>query len=182
MPYTDLLVYRLGVTISDFTATFCDQFLPGYEYRRLREQMNHAARSGKQNLVEGNSARSMEENLKLSDVSRASYKELLEDYKDYLRQRHLPVWEKNDNRSLKVRSYKEVVGNETTLADLAHWTDMNFTNPENFGNMMICLIYKETYLLDKLILATQQKFVLEGGFRENLYKKRKEYKLNQLVQ
>lgn len=31
---------------------FCDAFLPGFDFRRTREQMIQAARSGKQNIAE----------------------------------------------------------------------------------------------------------------------------------
>ncbi len=41
---------------------------------------------------------------------------------------------------------------------------------------MITLINKETYLLDRLLEAQKQKFIREGGFRENLFKKRWEFK------
>ena len=56
-----------------------------------------AARSGKQNIVEGNSAAttSLETELKLLNVARASLQELLVDYEDYLRVNHLEQWKIN---------------------------------------------------------------------------------------
>ena len=50
---------------------------------------------------------------------------------------------------------------------------------EDFANLMICLIFKQMYLLDQLLRAQEEKFVKEGGFRENLFRKRREFK-NQL--
>src|SRR3989338_1550553 len=94
--YESLLVYRLAATLHDFTVIFCDLFLPDYKYKRTVEQMIQAARSGKQNIVEGAIEKSGEANLKLAGVPRASFGELLEDYKDYLRQRQISIWSKDD--------------------------------------------------------------------------------------
>lgn len=60
--------------------------------------------------------------------------------------------------------------------NLANWTNLDFDNRENFANMMICLCYKQGYLMDQFLRAKQEKFVKEGGFRENQFKKRHEYK------
>ena len=55
-------------------------------------------------------------------------------------------------------------------------TNLNFDDPENFANLMICLSYKQGYLLDQFLRAKQEKFIKEGGFRENLFRKRREFK------
>ena len=176
--YESLLVYRLAVTIFDFGNIFCQEFLKDLKYRRTVEQMEQANRSGKQNIVEASLEKGMEGNIKLTGVSRASYGELMEDFKDDLRLRNLPIWDKNDPRVLKIRSFKESVENPTNLTNLSNWTNLDFTNPENFANMMICLIYKQNYLLDQLLRSQEEKFVKEGGFRENLFRKRREYLKN----
>ena len=173
--YENLLVYRLAVTIFDFNLLFCQRFLSDYKYRRTVEQMEQADRSGKQNIVEGSLEKSMEGNIKLTGVARASYGELLEDYKDYLRTRNLKLWDKNDPRVLRIRSFKESLENPTNLTNLSNLTNLDFNNPENFANIMICLIYKENYLLDQLLRSQEKKFIEQGGFRENLFKKRKDY-------
>jgi restriction system protein len=173
--YENLLVYRLAVTIFDFNLLFCQRFLSNYKYRRTVDQMEQASRSGKQNIVEGSLEKSMEGNIKLTGVARASYGELLEDYKDFLRTRNLMIWDKNDPRILKIRSFKETLENPTNLTNLSSWTNLDFNNQENFANIMICLLYKENYLLDQLLRSQEQKFVEHGGFRENLFRKRKEY-------
>lgn len=178
--YKNLLVYRLSVTIFDFTVIFCGKFLSDLKFKRTVEQMTQAGRSGKQNIVEGSKEISSASDIMLTSVSRASYSELSEDFEDYLRQRHLPIWDKNDPRVLKIRSFKETIGTETNLADLAKWTNLDFDNDENFANLMICLCMKQGYLLDQLLRAKEQKFVQEGGFKENLYKKRREHKFGKL--
>ncbi len=163
--YENLLVYQKTVVISDLTVVFCKQFLHEIKDRRTIEQMIQAARSGKQNIVEGSLEKSMEGNIKLTGVARASYGELLEDYKDFLRQRHLPLWSKDDPRVVKIRSYKT---HETHESYMSH--------AESFANFMVTLCITEGYLLDHLLRAQEQKFIKEGGFRENLFKKRQEYK------
>ncbi len=178
--YKNLLVYRLAVTISDSTVVFCNKFLSDLKYKRTVEQMVQAGRSGKQNIVEGSKELSSSSDIMLNSVSRSSYAELREDYEDFLRQRNLPIWDKNDTRVLKIRTFKEEIGKETNLTNLSNWTNLNFENAENFANLMICLCYKQEYLMDNLLRAKQDKFVREGGFRENLFKKRKLAKFDKL--
>lgn len=176
MSYEDLLVYRLAVTIDDGVILFCKRFLSEVSFRRTVEQMVQASRSGKQNIVEGALEKSFEGNIKLTGVSRASYGELSEDFKDYLRREKLGLWEKNDPRVLKIRAFRETVGQPTNLTNLSNLTNLNLGKGEDFANLMICLIYKQTYLLDQLLRAQEEKFIKEGGFRENLFKKRREFR------
>lgn len=73
---------------------------------RTRDQMEQWARSGKQNIVEGSLAAgtSKETELRLTGVARSSIGELLEDYKDFLRLRGLPIWIKDDPRMVAMRA------------------------------------------------------------------------------
>ena len=175
--YESLLVYRLAVTIYDLNVGFYQRFLSDLKYKRTVEQMHQAARSGKQNIVEGSLEKSTASDMMLVGVSRASYGELLEDYKDFLRERGLPMWGKDDPRVLRIRSFRESVGHETNLANLINWTNLDLEKPENYANLMICLLHKENYLLDQLSRSKERIFVEKGGFRENLFKKRREFKL-----
>lgn len=176
--YQSLIVYWLALDIFDLTSIFCKSYVD--KRSRTLDQMVQAARSGKQNIVEGSLEPSVESNLKLTGVARASYGELLEDYKDFLRQRKLIVWHKDDPKVLQIRRMR-VVPHETNESN---WTNLTYgtylTNGESFANLMITLCFKEGYLLDKLIQSLNNKFVIEGGFRENLFKKRMEYKTKRL--
>ncbi len=167
--YENLLVYQKAVVVSDLTVVFCERFLSELKYRRTVEQMVQAARSGKQNIVEGSLEKSVESNIKLTGVARASFGELLEDYKDFLRQRGLSLWSKNDKRVLKIRSYKTYMSHKPYMSYLQ--------NPLDFANLMVTLCFTEGYLLDHLLRAQEQKFIKEGGFRESLFRKRQEYKM-----
>src|SRR5882762_6699488 len=87
--YEDLLSFQKARIVYDGTVKFCQRFLDLRD--RTRDQMVQAARSGKQNILEGSmaSGTSKETELKLTNVARASLQELLEDYGDFLRTRGL---------------------------------------------------------------------------------------------
>ncbi len=169
--YEKLIVYWLATTIYDLTVIFCDRYID--KRSRTHDQMVQAARSGKQNIVEGSLSKSHESNIKLADVSHNSYGELLEDYKDYIRQKGLAQWSKEDPRILSIRrtpdrpytSYKSYTTYTTYMQ-----------NHEAFANLMLTLCYKQIYLMSQFLKANQQRFIKEGGFRENLFKKRLEYR------
>jgi len=101
--YQDLLSYQKAELVYDFTVRFCARFLDKRD--RTVDQMVQAARSGKQNIVEGSmaSGTSKETEIKLTNVARASLEELLTDYRDFLRTRDLPEWDKNSKEALYVR-------------------------------------------------------------------------------
>ena len=101
--YENLLSYQKAEIIYDATFCFCDRFLDHRD--RTRDQMIQAARSGKQNIIEGSqvSGTSKEAEIKLMNVARASLEELLADYRDFLRVRGLNLWEKNSKEALNVR-------------------------------------------------------------------------------
>ena len=86
------LVYWLAVEISGLTHIFCERYID--KRSRTFDQMIQADRSGKQNIVEGSLENSTESNLKLTGVARASYGELIEDFRDFLWKKGLPVWNK----------------------------------------------------------------------------------------
>jgi len=101
--YQDLLSYQRAVIVYDGTVRFCERFLGKYD--RTVDQMTQAARSGKQNIIEGSQAAgtSKETEIKLTNVARASLEELLEDYRDWLRNHDEPLWDKSSKEALYVR-------------------------------------------------------------------------------
>ena len=91
--YQDLLSYQKALIVYDATVYFCNRFFTKFD--RTREQMIQAARSGKQNILEGSEASgtSKETEIKLTNTARASLKELLEDYRDFMRNRGIEEWD-----------------------------------------------------------------------------------------
>lgn len=164
--------------IFDFTTEFCQIYVDigyknyqGYKsYSHQSDQMIQAGRSSKQCWAEGALEKSIESKLKMWGVTRASLEELLQDYLDFLRQRGLKLWEKDDPRAVIIRkiaynSYKNYNDYKIYLKD-----------PEQATNCMICLINQTNQLIDQKYRWEEEKFVKEGGFREKLFKKRIEYK------
>lgn len=166
--YKSLPFFRQAEIIYDFTMEFCKEYI---DYKsRTKDQMEQAARSGKQNIAEGYLQKSLEGRIKLLGVARGSLEELLNDYLDFLRQKNLRLWLKDSNESRVVRrlAYK----------DYKSYNDYKgyIQNPESAANAMVCLINQTNQLLDQKLRWTEDKFVKEGGFRENLFKKRMEYR------
>lgn len=165
--YKSLPFYKQAEIIYDFTIAFTEKYID--KKSRTKDQMEQAARSGKQNIAEGYSQKSFEGRLKLLGVARGSLEELLNDYQDFLRQRNLLLWEKDTKEARIVRSL--VYNDYKSYKDYKIYIN----SPKAAANAMVCLINQTNQLLDQKIRWTQEKFVKEGGFRENLFRKRKEY-------
>jgi four helix bundle suffix protein len=132
---------------------------------RTRDQMEQSARSGKQNIVEGSlaSATSKQTEIHLTNVARASLGELLEDYKDFLRLRGLPIWDKDEPRMLALRK----LGTDEATYE-TYGTYVQSDDPEIVGNVMVCLCNQACFLLDQQIRQLEQAFLKEGGTRERM--------------
>ncbi len=166
--YEDLLTYRKSVVIYDATVRFCDCFVD--RYSRTRDQMVQAARSGKQNILEGSeaSATSKETELKLTNVARASLKELLEDYRDFMRLRGIGEWPKDHPYALRLRELNRQPGAdyETFRKGVEH------PDPAIRANVIAGLIKVTCYLLDRQMQRLEQDFLREGGLRERMTRAR----------
>lgn len=166
--YRDLLSYRKTETIYDLTFRFCGRFLTKGD--RTIDQMVQAARSGKQNIVEGAKASkaSKETELKLVNVARASLEELLEDYRDFLRVRDLALWDKESRQAQYVRKLGH--NPQSTYED--YRTFVETRSAEVVANIAICLIHQANYLLDQQLRRLEQDFLNEGGLRERMTRAR----------
>ena len=168
--YQELESYRNCVIIYDGTVDFCNRFLKKGD--RTIDQMIQAARSGKQNIVEGcmASGTSTETELKLIGVARSSLEELLEDYRDHLRTRDLPLWEKTDPRILAIR---ELSGRkDKSYETYKTYLEQGNNSPELFCNVMISLIHQTNFLLDRHLRSLERQFAEKGGIRERMHRTR----------
>ena len=177
--YRRLRSFRTTQVIYDATVAFCARFVD----RRSRtvDQMVQAARSGRQNIAEGSraSATSSQTELKLVGVARASLDELLLDYEDFLRQRHLPLWPKDDPQARRVRDLGPRSHNPSDPTDQSDppaadpyapyraWVEES--DAATAANTVICLIHQANYLLDQQIRALERQFIEGGGYREQLH-------------
>ncbi|OGE00976.1 hypothetical protein A3J17_00895 [Candidatus Curtissbacteria bacterium RIFCSPLOWO2_02_FULL_40_11] len=139
--------------------------------------MNQAARSGKQNIVEGvgQSQTSKSGEIKLLGVAKASFEELLADFEDFLRQNNLEIYSKYDKRVTAFRKTAFRLSDLRNLSDLGNLKEKPKLpgNPQDDANFLLTLCHQETYLLDRQIKSAVDKFAKEGGVREKLYEARK---------
>ncbi len=132
--------------------------------------------------------------MKLTNVARASLEELRRDYEDFLRQRDLPQWERNDPRHAEL-----IARRPATADDVARWardvkngqdgsqgqhgphgqgdfggasTGSTPGYPEIAANGVLALLAVACSLLDRQINAQAAAFEKEGGFTERLYRRR----------
>lgn len=167
-----LLTYQYSCVIYDLTTEFCQKFLLGRELLRQRDQMNQAARSGKQNIVEGYELQSLENYIKFLGIAKGSIKELQEDYEDFLRQHNLTLWLKDNPKMRKLRELRVVQEPFPHIPQIPHIPQ----DPELAANFLFMLCQRTTYLLAKQTQSLREKFIKEGGFRENLFKERLVYR------
>lgn len=166
--YEQLHSYQKAVIVYDATLHFCGRFIDKKD--RTHDQMVQAARSGKQNIVEGSqiSGTSKELELKLTNVARASQEELIEDYRDFLRNRGIPEWTLEHPYTRRLRELNRTPGAnyETFRKGIEH------PDPAICANVIIGLIKIACYLLDQQIRALEKAFVEQGGLREAMTRAR----------
>lgn len=189
--YRKLKSFQVAQLIYDVTVRFCDRYVE--KRSRTHDQMVQAARSGVQNIAEGSqaSATSKKTELKLTNVARSSLEELRLDYEDFLRQRDLPIWNRDDPRR------QELIDRRCTTADdVALWVrkvhdrglrgqsgprgeylsipSTTSTYPELAANAALVLLAVACSLLDRQLAQQAKAFETEGGFTERLYRVRSE--------
>ncbi len=166
--YENLISYQTALIVYDATVFFCNRFINIRS--RTHDQMVQAARSGKQNIAEGSmaSGTSKKTELKLVGVARASLEELLLDYRDFLRQRGLALWSKEDLRALAIRK----LGYQENRSYMTYRSYIETEPPETAANTALCLVHQANYLLDQQLGRLERDFAKEGGFTERLYRVR----------
>ena len=173
--WKDLYFYRKSDTLYQLTVEFCKRFLPAHGDRTV-DQMVQAARSGKQNIVEGSEdgQTSSEMEIKLLNVARGSLQELRADYHDYLNTHHLTFWPKDSERQQRLRhfchSHNDYSDYEPLMAKM---------NDEEMANMALTLCHQTDKMMCAYIEKLEEKFVTEGGIKERMYAARTGYRAEQ---
>lgn len=169
--YRKLISYQKAECIYDVTYVFLKRFVSRYD--RTNDQMLQAARSGKQNIVEGRkaAATSRETEIKLYNVALASLHELLVDYEDYLRVRELCQWTNTHPRYSNLREVCRTHNDSGFFRNLS-----NRCNDEELANMAITLIHQTDIMLNKLIGYAKDDFLKNGGAREEMSRARINYR------
>lgn len=166
--YTKLLVYKRAECIYALTYAFCEKFLNPKD--RTVDQMVQAARSGKQNIVEGmiDGNTSLEMKIKLLNVARGSMHELLADYEDFIISRRLSKWDKNDSRVSATRLFCR---NHTDPSLFIKAVDVR--PAETVANIAITMIHQYDYLMLNLIESVKADFLNHGGIKEEMSRARR---------
>ena len=173
--YENLLSFQKARIVYDGTVWFCKHNLDKRD--RTYDQMIQAARSGKQNILEGSQASgtSKATELKLTNVARASLEELLEDYRDFLRVRGIDEWTKEHayTRRLRQLNRQTNANYETFKKGIEH------SDPAIAANVMIGSVKLTNFLLDRQLRQLEKAFVEDGGLRERMTRARLTERANQ---
>ena len=173
--YQDLYFYQKSEVLYALTYHFAKRFLPSKGDRTV-DQMVQAARSGKQNIIEGlaDGMTSTEMQLKLLNVARSSLKELRADYEDYLRTRHLTLWDGTHPRydvMLRFCRQHNQVNDYEPFFD--RWND------EELSNIALTLLHITDKMMKTYLSGLDQQFVTQGGIKERMYAARTGYRKGQ---
>ena len=173
--WENMYFYQKADVIYQLSFAFCERFIHLYK-DRTRDQVIQAARSCKQNIVEGlaDGVTSTEMQLKLINVARASLKELREDYEDYLKSRHLRFYVAGDERYDAMLGYCR---RHNRLADyepfFTSWSD------EEMCNCALTLCHMTDKMLMSFLQKLEREFISEGGIKERMYRARTGYRQQQ---
>ena len=170
--YHQLICYQKAVLVYDLTYWFCERYMERSKDRTV-DQMVQAARSGKQNIVEGitDGAASKESELKLLKVAAGSLHELHEDYDDWLRTHLQPIWAKD---SVEMKALW-AIGKEHS--DSEYFMQLARTRPpQTTANIARGMTEQAIFFLDRLIQSKVKQFVENGGLKEQMYRVRQQYR------
>ena len=191
--YRKLKSFQVAQLVYDITVRFCNRYVD--KFSRTKDQMVQAARSGVQNIAEGSqaSATSKKTELKLTQVARASLEELKLDYEDFLRQRGLALWRREnplrqaliDRRcqtadevaawiveTAKKSGQSGPSGRKSDSSTMSTLSTKAY--PEFSANAALVLLAVACSLLDRQVERLAKDFENEGGFSERLYRVRSE--------
>ena len=133
--------------------------------------MVQAARSGVQNIAEGSvaAAVSSQTELRLTNVARASLEELRLDYEDYLRQRNVAVWTKDD--PFHCEFVKRRISCNRQFREFVEWAesqDRCQTKDGIVANAALLLIEAASFFISRQVKTLSEKFLVQGGFSEKM--------------
>lgn len=187
--------FTLATIVQLETLRFCRRFLTqdhrdaGQKFYdpkgRQYDQMTQAARSGRQNIIEGSerSSTSKDTEMKLTDVARASLWELRGDYEVFILDRGELPWSVHSAEAQAVNAisldqpgFTSDVVHESAKHALAQrqkyarWLDSG--DPVVVANAMLIVIGRALKMLKSQIAAQGKAFEETGGFSERLTNRR----------
>ena len=187
--YFWLNAWVLANIIELSTQRFCDKYVdckidPGH---RLYDQMTQAARSIRANIAEGSGRHetSLETEMRLTDVARASSHELMGDFMNFMMRHSLMAWTSDDKRYLSVinlRLDKPEYGTNFILDAMNHISRQMSRfdcflvrgSVSDAANCLVTLCLKVNAMLTSMLVSQLRDFKTQGGFAENLTQERLE--------
>jgi restriction system protein len=192
-----LHTFTLATIVQLATLRFCRRFLT-FDHREMSDkfydpkgrqydQMTQAARSGRQNIIEGSerASTSKDTEMKLTDVARASLSELRGDYEIFILDRGELPWSVHDPDAQAVNaiSIDEAPFNDDMVHEsakhalkqrekYARWLDSD--DPVVVTNAMLIILGRVLKIIKRQKEAQGQSFEETGGFGERLTAKRVE--------
>ncbi len=189
--------FTLATLVQLETLRFCRRFLT-HDHREAKEkfydpkgrqydQMTQAARSGRQNIIEGSerSSTSKDTEMKLTDVARASLSELRGDYEVFIIDSGELPWSVHSEEARSVNAisidpapFQDDMVHESAKHALqqrrkyARWLDSQ--DPVVCANAMLLIISRALNMLKSQIAAQGKAFEESGGFSERLSTRRLE--------
>jgi four helix bundle suffix protein len=176
--YRRLDTFMLATIIYYGTVAFCRKYIRS---SRQIEQMVQAARSGRQNMAEGSerAATSIQTEIQLTDVARASLAELQLDYEDFINLQDLSPWKDDDPDSLEIKAIRlertpagaDIIHNfsRTTAQNRAKFDKwLKSADPVLIANAMVRLCDRTDFLIRKQLSAQGEQFLEQGGFKERM--------------
>lgn len=173
--WNTLYFYKKSDVIYQLAFAFCDRFIHRYK-DRTRDQIIQAARSCKQNIVEGlaDGVTSTEMQLKLLNVARASLKELREDFEDYVKSRHLKFYRSGDIHYDAMLQYCRYHNEQSDYEPFfSQWSD------EEMCNYALTLCHMVDRMMMSFLKLLERQFVTEGGIKERMHRARTGYRQHQ---
>jgi four helix bundle suffix protein len=170
--YKNLIAFQKSECIYDITYYFLEHYMPQIGDRTV-DQMKQAARSGKQNIAEGNEtgSTSMEACIKLVNVAKASLKELQEDYEDYLRNHGNQIWDVNSEKCINARHWCRQHSKTEDYQRVCRLRD-----DITLANIALILIHQTDYLLKNLLEKFKADFLANGGIKEQMSQARRNWR------
>ena len=173
--WQDLWFYQKSEVLYQLTYAFCERFLPQYGDRTV-DQMVQAARSCKQNIVEGSEdgKTSTQMELQLLNVARSSIGELRQDFEDYLKSRRLHQWTHDDERFQPMQDFTKT---HNHLSDYEPFFQQ--WSAEEMANVGLTLCFQVDTMMNKYMEGLEKTFVTQGGIKERMHAARTGYRQQQ---
>ena len=161
--WKNLFFYKKADVLYLLTKHFTAKYL--HRGDRTIDQMVQAARSGKQNIVEGMSdgVTSVQMEIKLLNVARASLQKLQEDYKDYLASRYLNLWQQDNPRLQRLIVFCRTHNNQEDYT-----TIFERSSDEELSNLAITLCRQVDKMMTTWLEKAEEDFKENGGLSERM--------------